>query len=134
MNAEPVIATAFGFVRVIVRTEVPFTPIGFGLKALAMLGCATTVNVPEAPAELPALVVLTTPVERLISRAGRRVNCAACGEEIMNEREVARGDELLCRACAGSAYYHMTAAAPAGLTFLSEARALAVVADEVVSG
>ncbi len=50
-------------------------------------------------------VELTTPVEAIVSRPGVRTNCAACGEEIMNEREVLREGLVLCRACAGSAYY-----------------------------
>ncbi len=50
-------------------------------------------------------VVLRTPVETLVSRPGLRAICAACGEEIMNEREVERGDLTLCRACAGQGYY-----------------------------
>ncbi len=51
-------------------------------------------------------VQLATLVERIVSRPGVRVNCALCGEEIMNEREVERDGMLLCRTCAGSAYYH----------------------------
>lgn len=61
---------------------------------------------------MPDAVLLTaTPVQlsvslaRIISRPGVRVNCAACGEEIFNEREVAVGGQTLCRACAGQAYY-----------------------------
>lgn len=50
-------------------------------------------------------VVLTTPVQTLISRPGVRVTCEVCGEEIINEREVLRDGVALCRACAGSAYY-----------------------------
>ena len=50
------------------------------------------------------LVRLTTPIETIVSRAGVRVNCEACGEEIINEREVEREGTLLCRACAGQAY------------------------------
>ena len=50
-------------------------------------------------------VVLTMPVQTLISRPGVRVNCESCGEEIINERDVTRGGLILCRACAGSAYY-----------------------------
>lgn len=51
-------------------------------------------------------VHLTTPVEQILSRPGVRVNCAVCGEEIINEREVEREELVLCRACAGDAYYH----------------------------
>jgi formylmethanofuran dehydrogenase subunit E len=51
------------------------------------------------------LVQLTTPIEEIVSRAGVRANCAICGEEIMNEREVWRGNEPLCRACSQPAYY-----------------------------
>jgi len=50
-------------------------------------------------------VELTPPVEQILSRPGVRVNCAICGEEILNEREVHREGLLLCRACAGVAYY-----------------------------
>ena len=63
MNVAPVIATAFGFVSVIVREEMPFTATAVGLNALATVGCASTVNVAEAPADVPALVVVTLPVE-----------------------------------------------------------------------
>lgn len=50
-------------------------------------------------------VQLATPVEDLISRPGVRVNCAICGEEIINEREVWRKDMPVCQACTGPAYY-----------------------------
>lgn len=50
-------------------------------------------------------VTLTTPVETLVSRAGVRVNCELCGEEIINERDVVQDGVVLCRACAEGAYY-----------------------------
>ncbi len=50
-------------------------------------------------------VQLDTPVEQIVSRPGVRVDCAVCGEEILNEREVIRDGLALCRACAGAAYY-----------------------------
>jgi formylmethanofuran dehydrogenase subunit E len=50
-------------------------------------------------------VQLIQPVEHIVSRPGVRVECAACGEEIINEREVKRGSQLLCKACAGQSYY-----------------------------
>ncbi|HVO68573.1 MAG TPA: FmdE family protein [Aggregatilineaceae bacterium] len=50
-------------------------------------------------------VTLNLALDRLISQPGRRVVCEGCGEEILNEREVRVGDTLLCRACAGEAYY-----------------------------
>jgi formylmethanofuran dehydrogenase subunit E len=65
-------------------------------------------------------VTLTTPVGVLISHAGHRVSCAVCGEEIINEREVVRGAQSLCQACAGPAYYHATEVAPEGSTYLVE--------------
>lgn len=58
-------------------------------------------------------VRLSTPVDRIVSRAGVRVNCAGCGEEIINEREVMVGKRPLCAACAGTAYY-----APEDLLFM----------------
>ncbi len=50
-------------------------------------------------------VKLTTPASQIVSRAGVRVNCVVCGEEIINEREVVWEGRPLCQACAGSAYY-----------------------------
>lgn len=50
-------------------------------------------------------VTLTLDMATIISRAGVRVNCAVCGEEIINEREVVRDSLTLCLACAGHGYY-----------------------------
>lgn len=50
-------------------------------------------------------VELTTSMQTLVSRPGVRVTCAACGEEIVNEREVVRDGMILCRSCAGQSYY-----------------------------
>ena len=61
-------------------------------------------------------VRLTTPVEALISHAGHRVVCERCGEEVMNEREVEVGGEILCRTCAGPAYYVCAESEAVGLT------------------
>lgn len=45
-------------------------------------------------------------LEKLWSKNGRRVTCAVCGEEIINEREVVQNGVILCRGCAGERYYH----------------------------
>jgi formylmethanofuran dehydrogenase subunit E len=50
-------------------------------------------------------VVLNTPVGEIISRAGVRVNCDVCGEEIMNDREILREGLTMCHSCAGDGYY-----------------------------
>ncbi|MCA9900948.1 MAG: formylmethanofuran dehydrogenase [Ardenticatenaceae bacterium] len=50
-------------------------------------------------------VVLTQPVTQIVSRAGVRVDCDACNEEIINEREVVRDGVILCQSCAGNGYY-----------------------------
>jgi len=50
-------------------------------------------------------VTLTTPIQEIVSRAGVRVNCDACGEEIINEREVILHGRVLCRACGWGGYY-----------------------------
>ncbi len=50
-------------------------------------------------------VALRQPIEAIISRPGVRVQCARCGEEIINEREVRRYGEVLCKTCAGEGYY-----------------------------
>lgn len=50
-------------------------------------------------------VSLKTPIEKIVSLPGLRVNCTRCGEEIINEREVLRDGYVLCAACAGEGYY-----------------------------
>lgn len=50
-------------------------------------------------------VTLTISMQNLISRAGVRINCAICGEEIINEREIIMDGNPVCRSCAGDAYY-----------------------------
>lgn len=50
-------------------------------------------------------VSLTNSLAAILSKPGRRVVCQACGEEIMNEREVLIGQKKYCRACAGDSYY-----------------------------
>lgn len=50
-------------------------------------------------------VTLTQSIAEILSKPSARVNCEACGEEILNEREVSQDGRLLCRSCAGAAYY-----------------------------
>lgn len=52
-------------------------------------------------------VELIVPLAKLMSRPGRKAICQCCGEEIINEREVFHEGEILCRACAGQAYYRL---------------------------
>lgn len=57
-------------------------------------------------------VTLTLSLEKLLSKPGYRVACEACGEEIINEREVLQQGRVLCRACAGQSYYGIREDAP----------------------
>ena len=50
-------------------------------------------------------VRLATPVAKIVSRPVVRVNCATCGEEIINERELLREGQVYCQSCADAAYY-----------------------------
>lgn len=50
-------------------------------------------------------VDLTISLQAIISAPGLREVCDRCGEEILNERYVRQGENLLCRACAEGAYY-----------------------------
>jgi len=52
-------------------------------------------------------VALITPAKEIVSRAGVRVNCDLCGEEIINERQVVTSYGVFCRACAGESYYEL---------------------------
>lgn len=62
-------------------------------------------TMPTAELLVAEPVRLLTPVETIISKAGVRVNCERCGEEIINEREIHTQGQTLCRACAGAGYY-----------------------------
>lgn len=50
-------------------------------------------------------VALTFDLDALMGRPGVRVDCANCGEEVLNAREVIVEGRVLCPACAGPAYY-----------------------------
>jgi formylmethanofuran dehydrogenase subunit E len=50
-------------------------------------------------------VKVSMPAEDLPGYKADRVTCARCGEGINFRREVRRGNEVLCRGCAGDRYY-----------------------------
>ncbi len=50
-------------------------------------------------------VSLTISLSAIISQHGLRVVCERCGEDIINERQVMADARVLCKACAGGAYY-----------------------------
>jgi formylmethanofuran dehydrogenase subunit E len=50
-------------------------------------------------------VFLNASIKEIVSRAGVRVNCETCEEEIINEREVVLNGQVLCRTCALGGYY-----------------------------
>ena len=50
-------------------------------------------------------VQLAKPIAAIVSRAGARAKCDACGEEIINEREVVATGVTMCRTCASGGYY-----------------------------
>jgi formylmethanofuran dehydrogenase subunit E len=52
-------------------------------------------------------VQLSAPIAEILSRAGVRVNCSFCGEEIINQREIMIDDQALCKSCAGTSYYRL---------------------------
>jgi formylmethanofuran dehydrogenase subunit E len=47
------------------------------------------------------------PPEELPGFKGERVVCGRCGEAIQFRKEVRRGSDVLCRACAGESYYRL---------------------------
>lgn len=61
-------------------------------------------------------VTLDPTIEQIVSRAGVRVNCSVCGEEIINEREITVHGLTYCRACIGQGYYReVDVAYPVGM-------------------
>lgn len=53
-------------------------------------------------------VEVTVPAEDLPGRPVRTVVCSACGEKVMDARDVTVGERIVCRPCAGGAYYTKT--------------------------
>jgi formylmethanofuran dehydrogenase subunit E len=45
------------------------------------------------------------PLEDLPGKPSSKLACENCGEKIMDGREKMVNDRVLCRACAGDAYY-----------------------------
>lgn len=61
--------------------------------------------IPDAELIRVQAVTILQPLDKILSTPDARVVCDACGEEIINEREVATGSGMLCRSCAGQGYY-----------------------------
>ena len=62
-------------------------------------------RIPTAELLLARPVRLLASIEAIVSRASHRARCAACGEEVLNQREVTRDGATLCRPCSGESYY-----------------------------
>lgn len=62
-------------------------------------------SMPDAELLIVHPVCLKIPVERIVSTAGLRVRCSVCGEEIINQRELVLGGQILCHTCARGGYY-----------------------------
>jgi len=54
-------------------------------------------------------VQLTVSLSEIISKPGKKAICEICREEIINGREISNGGKVLCRACSGDGYYHLSA-------------------------
>jgi len=50
-------------------------------------------------------VFLTLDLAAIVGKPGMRARCSACGEEILNQREVEIDGRPLCRSCAGQGYW-----------------------------
>ena len=56
-------------------------------------------------------VGLALPLRSIVGRPGAWLTCTACGEEVLNDRQVVTPDGPVCRGCAGESYYVVTALA-----------------------
>jgi formylmethanofuran dehydrogenase subunit E len=43
----------------------------------------------------------------IVGKPGTRVNCSRCGEEILNQREMIKHGQIVCRSCAGESYWSL---------------------------
>lgn len=62
-------------------------------------------RMPTAELLTVRVVTLTIDLATLLGDRATRVECAACGEEILNGREVRSGGGLFCCSCLDSSYY-----------------------------
>lgn len=62
-------------------------------------------RMPAAELLVVRAVVLTIDLATLLGHRATRVECAGCGEEILNGRELLSAGGLFCRPCIGSSYY-----------------------------
>ena len=65
-------------------------------------------------------VRLNTPIETIVSHAGRKAVCAQCGEEIINGREIISEGKVWCKACWVGGYYTSSQAELSSLEQLFE--------------
>lgn len=63
--------------------------------------------IPDNELLLVRPVQLRQSLAEILSRPSARAICQQCGEEIINERQVVVGGQIVCRACAGEAYYEL---------------------------
>jgi formylmethanofuran dehydrogenase subunit E len=78
-------------------------------------------TMPEAELLHIQPVFLHISIKRIVSRAGVRVNCEACREEIINEREILLHGRILCRTCAQGGYFHPAQEFPAAFRMCQHA-------------
>jgi formylmethanofuran dehydrogenase subunit E len=64
-------------------------------------------RIPEVELLVLQEVQMEISLAEILGRDGYRVNCAYCGEEIINQREVIIDGESWCRGCAGQNYYSL---------------------------
>lgn len=81
---------------------VEFAPEAAGRWEAMLLGYQ---RMPDSLLFKAEQVHLTGDLEAITGGTSRRVRCAYCNEEIINGHQVTRAGSVLCRACAGEAYY-----------------------------
>jgi formylmethanofuran dehydrogenase subunit E len=50
-------------------------------------------------------VTLTVDLTAILGKPGTRATCCLCGEEVLNQREVMKDGQPLCKSCAGERYW-----------------------------
>jgi formylmethanofuran dehydrogenase subunit E len=92
-------------VRVIARDEARDKVTSYGDAGTAQAQLTAYQKMPDDDLLIVQRVKVDIPPEDLPGRPLRRVTCEACGESVCDGREVMVNGRMLCRACAGQAYY-----------------------------
>jgi formylmethanofuran dehydrogenase subunit E len=62
-------------------------------------------RIPDEELLIRQEVTLTVDLAAIVGKPGTRATCSVCREEVLNQREVMKDGQLMCKSCAGERYW-----------------------------